>query len=63
MIGSFALSFSFASGLVALLMALQVSTWQANFTQNSPEQWFFKFYRQVSMVFFSSLLITAFLQI
>ena len=30
MIGSFALSFSFASGLVALLMALQVSTWQAN---------------------------------
>ena len=62
-IGFFALSFIFASGLVALLIALQVSTWQANFTQNALEQWLFKFYRQVPMAFFSSLLITAFLQI
>ncbi len=62
-IGFFALSFIFASGLVALLIALQVSTWQVNCSQSVFEQWLFKFYRQVPMAFFSSLLITAFLQI
>ncbi len=62
-IGFFALSFIIASGLVVIWMALQVATWQVSFTQNKIEQCVFNLYRQVPMVFFSSLLITAFLQI
>ncbi len=62
-IGFFALTFIIASNLVALLMALQVSTWHVNLRQTAVEQGLFKVYRQVPMISFSSLFIAILLQL